>query len=158
MISLIAACDVKMHIGRGNDLPWHYPEDLRYFRKTTLGHRVLMGRKTFDSILKRRGAPLTGRTNLVASRNPDFGYPGIVVVYDLEQFLKQKHNDEIFIIGGYQIYEIALPYADKLYLTHIKKEYPGDVYFPGYDAGDFRLIRRIDSDELSFCVYERIKL
>ena len=157
MISLIAAFDPNMCIGKGDDLPWHYPEDLKYFRAVTLNHRVLMGRKTFLSIIKRRGRPLSGRVNLVASRNPDFYYPGIVVIRDLDAFLKQVHDDEIFVIGGYEIYKAALPYCDRLYLTHIKTEYPGDVYFPRYRSEDYRLITRKDTEELSFCVYERIK-
>ncbi len=157
MISLIAAVAANGCIGKGDALPWHYPEDLKYFRRVTMNHRVLMGRKTFMSILARLGKPLSGRDNLVASRDPGFRYPGVTIIRDLEGFLQEEHADEVFVIGGHEIYKAALPYADRLYLTHINKTYPGDIFFPAYRAGDFRLISREDIGELSFRVYERMR-
>lgn len=157
MISIIVAIASNNCIGKGDGLPWHYPEDLRYFRQVTTNHRVLMGRRTFLSIIGRLGRPLPDRESLVASRDPDFAYPGVTVIRDLEAFLREDHADEVFVIGGREIYKAALPYADRLYITRIMKDYPGDVFFPAYPAEDFRLIRQHDDRELSFRVYERIR-
>jgi len=157
MISLIAALDINGCIGKEGDLPWYYPEDLKYFRRLTLNHRVLMGRKTFDSILARRGSPLPQRTNIVVTRNKDFNYPNITIITDLNKFLKEKHLDEVFIIGGREVYKSTLPYADRLYLTHIKKVYFGDVFFPEYEKECFSLVSKEDIGELEFAIYERNK-
>lgn len=155
MISMIFAMDPTGLIGKNNDLPWDYPEDLQYFKYITLNKTVLMGVTTFESIVQRLNKPLPNRKSIVASLD-NFSYPGVEVINDLIGFLKKPHNEEIFVIGGKTIYEIAFPYADKLYITHIKKVYDGDTYLD-FDLSDFKLIKSDDNEELTFAVYERIK-
>ncbi len=155
MISMIFAMDPTGLIGKNNDLPWNYPEDLQYFKYITLNKTVLMGVTTFESIVSRLNKPLPNRKSIVASLD-NFSYPGVEVINDLIPFLKAPHNEEIFVIGGKTIYEIALPYADKLYITHVKKVYEGDTYLD-IDLSNFKLIKSDDNEELTFSVYERIK-
>lgn len=155
MISMIFAIDPTGLIGKNNDLPWDYPEDLQYFKYITLGKTVLMGVTTFESIVSRLKKPLPNRKSIVASLT-DFSYPGVEVISDLESFLEKDHKEEIFVIGGKTIYEIALPYADRLYITHIKKVYEGDTYLD-IDLSNFKLIKSDDNEDLNFAVYERIK-
>ncbi|MDD3712323.1 MAG: dihydrofolate reductase [Candidatus Izemoplasmatales bacterium] len=155
MISMIFAIDPTGLIGKNNDLPWNYPEDLQYFKYVTLNKTVLMGVTTFESIVTRLNKPLPNRKSIVASLN-DFSYPGVEVISDLIGFLKKPHDEEIFVIGGKTIYELAFPYADRLYITHIKKVYEGDTYLD-LDLSDFKLIKSDDNEDLTFAVYERIK-
>jgi dihydrofolate reductase len=155
MISMIFAIDPTGLIGKNNDLPWNYPEDLQYFKYVTLNKTVLMGVTTFESIVTRLNKPLPNRKSIVASLN-DFSYPGVEVISDLIGFLKKPHEEEIFVIGGKTIYELAFPYADRLYITHIKKVYEGDTYLD-LDLSDFKLIKSDDNEELTFAVYERVK-
>ena len=155
MISMIFAMDPTGLIGKNNDLPWNYPEDLQYFKYITLNKTVLMGVTTFESIVSRLNKPLPNRKSIVASLT-EFSYPGVQVISDLEAFLKEKHDEEIFVIGGKTIYEIALPYADKLYITHIKKVYEGYTYLD-IDLSDFTLVKSDDNQDLIFAVYERKK-
>lgn len=158
MISIIVALAKNNVIGKSNDLPWYYPEDLKYFKQITSNHTVLMGRNTFESILSRINKPLPNRKNIVVTKNPDFHYDNVEVVHDLEAFLSQNHEEEIFVIGGKQIYEQVIDYAQRLYITHINKEHSGDVYFPEIDYSKYQLVSKNDLNELSFCIYERIKL
>jgi len=155
MISIIVAVSKNNVIGKDNKLPWYYPEDLKYFKETTIDKKVLMGFKTFDSIIKHNGKPLPNRVNFVATRKKDFTYPGIETVNDLISFLKANQDEEIFVIGGYEIYKQALPYAEKLYITKINKDFEGDTYFPEVDYKQFSLISKKDRGELSFCIYQR---
>ncbi len=154
MISLIFATDPNHLIGMNNDLPWDYPEDLKYFKETTLNKTVLMGLNTFYSILDKLGKPLPKRNLIVASLD-EFSYPNVTVIKDLIAFLKQPHEEEIFVIGGKTIYELAFPYANRLYITHIKKPHKGNVYL-NFNLDGFKLIRNKELAELSFAVYERI--
>ncbi len=154
MISLIFAIDRNFLIGKDNDLPWNYPEDLRYFRKTTSGKTVLMGLETFRSILARNGKPLPGRHSVVASLTP-FSYPGVEVTNDLLGFLKTPREEEVFVIGGKTVYELSLPFADRLYVTHIDAEHEGNVHFRKLDLSAFRLVSETVSGVLRFCIYER---
>ncbi len=127
MLSIIVAVAENNVIGHENSLIWHISEDLKYFKRTTSGHPVIMGRKTFESI----GKPLPNRTNIVISRNPDFKPAGCTVVSSLEKALELLNpNEENFIIGGGSIYREALPLADKLYLTKVYHHYEGDTFFP----------------------------
>mgnify|MGYP000910511862 CR=1 FL=1 len=157
MISIIVAISKNNVIGKNNSLPWYYPSDLQYFKKTTLNKKVVMGRKTFYSILEKNHKPLPNRTNIVVTRNKDFSYTGVIVIHNLIDFLKQPHEEEIFIIGGKEIYEQALPYVDRLYITHIDEAYEGDTYFPTIDFSQYHLISKQDDGKLSFCVYEKVK-
>ena len=155
MISLIFAMDKNNLIGKGNDLPWHYKEDLKYFKNVTSNKTVLMGLNTFYSIYNRLGKPLPNRKNIVATLDPSFVRDDVVIINDLIAYLKEKHDEEIFIIGGKQIYSLALPYADRLYITHINNEHEGDVYFPTIDYDKYNVIKSEELGDLTFKVYER---
>lgn len=161
MISLIVAIGVNNLIGNGNDLPWYYPNDLKYFKKQTKDHTVIMGENTFYSIVNRLGHPLPNRLNIVATLTEDFSYPGVMVVHDFISFLKEHKGradeDEMFVIGGKQIYALSLDYVDKMYITHVNKEYVGNVYFPKIDYSKFKKIQSIIDGDLEFAIYERIK-
>ncbi len=134
-LSLIAAVAENRCIGHENRLPWHLPEDLKRFREITRGHPVIMGRKTFESI----GRPLPQRQNIVISRDPNYSACGVETVTSLEQAIEKasaQNPKEIFVIGGAEIYRLALPYADRLYLTLIHQEVPGDAFFPDWGKSD----------------------
>ena len=157
MISLIWAMDKNNLIGKDNDLPWHYTEDLQYFKEKTMGKKVIMGENTFYSIENRIHKPLPGRKNVVATLNKDFHYDGVEVTYDLISYLKEHEEDDedIFVIGGKQIYVLSLPYAKRLYITHIDKEYDGNIYFPKIDYDKYNVISSNKVNELNFVIYER---
>lgn len=154
MINLIVAIGKNNLIGKDNTLPWHYKEDLQYFKQTTMNKTVVMGENTFYSIVNRNNKLLPNRKMVVATFNKNFHYDGVEVVNDLEVYLKQTTED-VYIIGGSQIYKASLPLVDRLYITHINKEYEGNVYFPEIDYSLFNKISQKDSGDLSFCVYER---
>lgn len=132
IISLIAAISKNRVLGKDNDLIYKIPEDQKRFKDITSGHPIIMGRKTYESI----GRPLPHRTNIVITKNPQLRAPGCIVVNSLDDAIaeaKKTEQNEIFIVGGGQIYERALPVADKLYLTIIDEEAEGDAFFPPYD-------------------------
>lgn len=158
MIALIVAHDPNRLIGDKGNLPWHYKEDLAYFKKVTMGHTCVMGRVTFESILKTLKKPLPHRKNIVVSRQR-LNYQGVTVIHDLEAFLKanEESEEEIFVIGGALIYKMALPYASKLYITQVHKTYEGDTYFPPYDLKRFELTYQEETEALTFLVYERVE-
>ena len=164
IISLIAAVSENNVIGKNNDLPWHLPADMKYFRDTTMGHCVIMGRKNYDSIpLKYR--PLEGRTNIVVTRQKNFKAEGCIVVNSVEDAMteaKKKNETEVFIIGGADIYMQTIDVADKLYITHINHTFEGDAFFPKIDSDRWKKTMQtyIQPDEknkfpFSFCVYEK---
>lgn len=135
-VSMIVAFGKNRVMGKENKLLWHIPDDLKRFKSLTLGHPVIMGRKTFESIVALLGKPLPGRINIVVTRNEGWGYPGVVVARSVEDSLikaQALNPEQIFIGGGAQIYEQALPHTNKLYLTIIDDEKAGDVYFPEYE-------------------------
>jgi len=120
-------------------MPWRLPEDLKRFRRLTIGHAVIMGRKTFESI----GTPLTGRNNIVISRSREWARPGCVVVHDLEAALAAvEASRDAFVIGGAQIYALALPRAQRLHMTEIERDFEGDAFFPEFDRSLWREISR----------------
>jgi dihydrofolate reductase len=132
-VSLIVAMARNRVIGDAGRLVWRLPADLRFFKRTTMGHHVLMGRKTWDSI----GRPLPGRTFVVITRQHDFSAPGCHVAHSLEDALalaRAAGEDEAFVIGGAEIYALALPLADRIYLTRVDASFPGDTSFPDLDA------------------------
>lgn len=157
MISLIWAMDKNNLIGKDNDLPWHYSEDLKYFKEKTAGKTVIMGEKTFYSIFDRLGKPLPKRKNVVATLDKSFKRDDVEVTYDLFKFLEDNKDteEEIFVIGGKQIYALSLPYAKRLYITHINKEHEGNVYFPEIDYSQYNVIAKNTIDVLDFVIYER---
>ncbi|MGD6857314.1 dihydrofolate reductase [Bacillus infantis] len=141
MISLLWAMDENSAIGKNNDLPWRLPEDLKYFKRVTMGHSIAMGRKTWDSI----GRPLPGRENIVLTRDRGFTCEGCTVFYSFDDFLaecSQKSDQEIFIIGGAEIFRMALPSADRLYLTMIHEKFEADTFFPDVDWKEWELESR----------------
>jgi dihydrofolate reductase len=129
LVSLIVAMAQNGVIGRDNALPWRLPEDLKRFKAFTLGKTLLMGRKTYESI----GRPLPGRANLVLTRDRGFLAPGVVVVHSVEEALAHAASNEMVAIGGAEIYRLVLPFARRLYLTHVHADVPGDTYFPDFD-------------------------
>lgn len=131
-VSLIAALSKNRVIGKNNDLPWHLPDDMKYFMQTTKGHHTIMGRKNYDSIPE-KFRPLPNRTNIIVTRQLDFKAPGCLVVNSLEKGLDIARGNgerEVFIIGGSDIYTLGIPYADRLYLTEIDATIDGDTFFP----------------------------
>lgn len=141
MISLIVAHDKKRVIGYNKGMPWHLPGDLQYFKEVTMGKPMIMGRKTFESI----GRPLPGRRNIVITRNSDYTADGIEVVSSLDEALEiAGEAEETMIIGGEQIFRLSLPFADRLYVTYINHEFPGDTYFPSYDENEWELVSQQD--------------
>ncbi|MCR9050634.1 MAG: dihydrofolate reductase [bacterium] len=133
MLSAIVATDKNGVIGKDDDIPWHLPADLKYFKRRTLNHHVIMGRKTFESI----GRPLPKRTNIIVTRNPFFMVSNCLVAGSLQEAIDLARNngeDEAFIIGGGTIYEQAMPLIDRLYLTEVDTEVEnGEVFFPAVD-------------------------
>lgn len=133
-ISIIAAVGKNLELGKNNDLIWHFKEDMRFFKETTTGHTVVMGRKTFESLPK----ALPNRRNIVISSNPDYVAEGAEVVTDINDIYSLAENDEVFIIGGGKIYSRFINDADKLYLTEIDAAQPSaDVYFPSFDKAEY---------------------
>ena len=157
MISLIVAMDENRLIGADNKLPWHFKEDLQYFKEVTMGHDIFMGRLTFESILSYRNQPLPGRHHYVASRNAEYNFDSVTVVSDIENFIQNYPPDrELFVIGGAKIYEQLLPLVDRLYITHIKHSYDGgDAWFPQVDESAWSVTAIKDSEDLQFLVYDR---
>ncbi|MCU0419530.1 MAG: dihydrofolate reductase [Cyclobacteriaceae bacterium] len=164
IVSLIAALTQNRVIGKDNDLPWSLPDDMKYFMETTLHHHVIMGRKNWDSIpLKYR--PLPKRTNIVMTRQVSFTATGAHVVNtmaDAWALAARAHEPEVFVIGGAEIYQLALPQAHRLYLTEIQTVLAGDTYFPTFEASSWREVSRkhhpIDARHryaFDFVVYER---
>ena len=142
-VTIIAALSRNGAIGRDNRMPWHIPRDLKRFKTLTLGHPVVMGRKTFESILAATGGPLPGRDNIVVTRAKDFSAPGCRIAHSLEEALAAASGaTEVFVIGGGEIYALALPLARRLELTEVDVEIPGDAYFPDFDRGAWREVRR----------------
>lgn len=133
IVSLVAAMTENRVIGKAGGLPWHLPDDLRHFKRLTVDHTVIMGRKTFDEIRR----PLANRRNVVVSRNPAFRPPGVTVVPSLEEALALGATErEVFVIGGGEIYRAALPHADRIYLTVVHADVAGDTWFPPFENAD----------------------
>ena len=132
-ISIIVAVSQNDVIGRNNDLPWHLPKDMKFFKETTMGHCVVMGRKNFQSVPPKY-SPLEGRTNIIVTRQEDFLAEGCIVVHSIDEairFAKERKNEtECFIIGGGEIFAQSLHLCDRIYLTRIHHEIDGDVHFP----------------------------
>lgn len=164
-LALISAMSRNRVIGRNNALPWYLPEDLKYFKRVTMGKPVIMGRKTRESI----GRPLPGRSNIIVSRNTRFEADGARVVHSLDEAIAMARNivlinggDEAVVMGGAEIYRQALPLADRLYLTRVHAEVEGDTFFPEFDAGQWLEIGREDFPasganpyDYSFVILER---
>lgn len=139
-VCVIAAMARGRVIGHGNALPWHLPEDLRHFKALTMGRPIIMGRRTYESI----GRPLPGRRTLIVSRNPIYTVAGCEVVPSIETALDVCAGSErVFFVGGAQLYRQVLPIAQRLYLTEIDADFPGDAFFPEFDMGVWREVDRL---------------
>lgn len=166
-LSVIVAAAQNGVIGRNNALPWHLPKDLAYFKRVTMGKPIVMGRKTFESI----GRPLPGRSNIIITRNCDFQADGVKVVTSLEEALQLAADialidgvEELVVIGGAQIYQAAIPRANRLYITEVHAEVQGDTYLPAVDWSQWREVARerhmaagANPYDYSFVVYERVR-
>lgn len=166
LISLIAAHTTNRVIGKNNTLPWHLPDDMKYFMQTTSKHPVIMGRKNYDSIPE-KFRPLPNRQNIIITRQPGFQAPGCDVVNSLHDAFARAatyQTNEIFVIGGAEIYAQALPHAQRLYLTEIHTTLEGDTFFPTWNKADWREVTRQPhaadarhAFSFDFVVYERRK-
>jgi dihydrofolate reductase len=158
-INLIVAMTEEGIIGKGNDLPWHISEDLKHFKKTTLSNIILMGRKTFESI----GKPLPGRKNFILSSDPEKiplavrEHEKVYIFSSVEDAVKAASSmpEDLYIIGGASVYKSTIKYANRLYISKVKKNYPGDVYFPEYDKSEWTLIESEDYQDFTLELYER---
>ena len=150
-LTLLAAVGRNGVIGRDNGLPWHLPEDLRHFKAVTMGHALVMGRKTYDSI----GRPLPGRRTIVVTRQPDWAADGVSVAGSLEQALSAGGPDEVFVVGGGEVYAQALPLADRLLLTEVDQSPEGDAWFPAFDRQLWREVARDARAGYAFVTYTR---
>jgi len=136
-ISIIAAADEKGAIGFKGNIPWYLPADFKRFKELTVGHPVIVGQKTFESI----GKPLPGRTNIVISNIPDYRAEGCLTAHSFGDAVSLAGDaEEVFIIGGGQIYRLALPAANTIYLTRVHGTFEGDVFFPNIDENEWRLV------------------
>ena len=159
MLSGLVAMDKNRLIGKDNDLPWRLPADLAYFKKVTMGHPIIMGRKTFEAI----GKPLPGRRNIIVTRNEQYKQPGCEVLYSIGDIYKVGDGiEEVFVIGGAEIFKEVLPMMDRLYVTYIDEEFEGDTYFPNINDNEWRIISeepgitdKKNPYHYRFVVYER---
>lgn len=164
-VAMIAAVAENRVIGKAGGLPWRIPSDMAFFRRTTMGKPIVMGRKQFETV----GKPLPGRTNIVVSRQPGYQPDGVLVIDDLaaavehaKVIAKADSIDEVVVIGGGEIYRAAMPHADRLYISHVAMAPDGDVLFPLIDPGEWKVIAEPEPpadprDEASYAVklYER---
>lgn len=159
-ISIVVAMDKHGLMGRDNQLPWHLPADLKYFKQLTWGKPIVMGRKTYESL----GKPLPGRENIViSSQNPDC-FPGCRVFKSIAEVLGEIHAPELFVIGGATLFAAVLPITDRMYVTQIEAEFEGDVFFPTWNMADWHILseeRYLPSGPnqyvYTFLVLERLK-
>jgi dihydrofolate reductase len=165
LVSLVVAAAANGVIGRENRMPWHLPEDLAHFKRLTLGHPVVMGRKTYESVVATLGKPLPGRTNIVVTRQAGFEAPGCIVSPSLDAALAAaRETEEVFVIGGAEIYRLALERADRVYLTRIHAAFEGDTTFPALDPAYWRETAREDHPPagartlgFAFLRYDRVR-
>ncbi|MBL7923198.1 MAG: dihydrofolate reductase [Bacteroidia bacterium] len=160
ILSLIVAIDKNAGIGKENRLLWHLPADLKFFKRVTTGHTVIMGRKTYESI----GKALPKRRNIVLTRSKDYQAPGCEISEDLFTAIRScAKEDEIFVIGGAEIYRQAIQVADKMYITRVDTVQEADTFFPEFSRSAWKLIHleKHKADEqnaydFSFCIYQRV--
>ena len=144
MISIIVAIAKNGVIGNKGDIPWYIPDDLKHFAKITKGHAVVMGRKTYESIVKRLGKSLPDRNNIVITSQNDFIATDCTVLHSVDEAIKlfSSSKEEVFAIGGSQIYEQFLPVADKIYITEVDTNCDGDTLFPSYDKNNWKILSK----------------
>ena len=158
MIASVFAMSENRVIGQDNQLPWHMPADLKFFKNLTTGHPIIMGRKTFESI----GKPLPHRTSIIITRQAGYTMPGCIVVHDVPTAIQeaQKINPDVFVIGGADILQQALPYIDTMFLTLIHENFVGDTFYPEIDTAQWHEVSRQDfeADEKNKYPYSFRKL
>ena len=150
-ITVLAAVGANLVIGRDGDMPWHLPEDLAHFKATTMGHTMVMGRKTYDAI----GRALPGRRTIVITRQKGWHAPGVEVAHSLADALALPGPTEVFVIGGGQVYREAMPFADQMMLTEIEQSPEGDAFFPPFEADHWHETTRERHDGFAFVTYVR---
>ncbi len=158
-ITLIAAMGKNRGIGLADQIPWHLPAELQHFKQVTMGKTIVMGRKTWQAI----GRPLPGRQNIVISRNPDFIAPGAVLSTSLSEAVDVAEHQEIMVIGGGQLYALALPLAQRMVLTLIELEPQADTWFPRWDAAQWqqlseRFIKADDKNQHAYRITELLRI
>ena len=147
-------------IGAGGELLWHIPDDLKRFKELTLGHPIILGRRTFESIIETLGKPLPGRTNIILTKNQSYNYPGVTIARSLPEALELAHSlnpTEIHLGGGGEVYQAALPYTDRLHLTLVDDEPKSDTYFPNYNQ-DFTCLKKHGQRQYKNLSYEWVDL
>ena len=162
-LAMVAALGRDFAIGKDNTLPWHLPADLKRFKALTMGHPMVIGRRTYDSV----GRALPGRTTLVVTRQPGWTAPGVIVAHTVDEALDEAVKldpEEVFVGGGQEIFRLALDRADRIYLTVIDRDFPGDTFFPEFDESAWRIVEREDHPPtaarpyaFSFLTYEKIR-
>ena len=150
-ITLLAAVGADLVIGRDGDMPWHLPQDLAHFKATTMGHTMVMGRKTYDAI----GRALPGRRTIVITGQQDWHAPGVEVAHSLAEALTLAGPTEVFVVGGGEVYRQAMPFADQMMLTEIEQSPDGDAFFPTFEPGDWHETAREAHDGFAFVTYVR---
>jgi dihydrofolate reductase len=154
MIKIIVAMDQNRGIGINNQLPWSIKEDLKEFRRLTLGHSVIMGRKTLDSI----GKALPGRNNYVVTHQKYLPYENVTIIEEIDLFFEEKKNsdDVVFVIGGASLYKIAIKYCDELIISEINGQFKCDTFFPEFNKLEFELYSIVDFSEFTQKTYKRL--
>ncbi|SDN29043.1 dihydrofolate reductase [Paenibacillus sp. yr247] len=157
-ISFIFAMDRNRAIGLNNKLPWHLPGDLKFFKSVTMGHPILMGRKTYDSI----GKPLPGRRNVILTQNSDFQAEGCEVIHSVHEAVEAFRDQELFVIGGAEIFRLFTSVVDRMYITYIEHEFQADTYISEFDMSEWTLVSSEQGErneknpyEYYFRIYQR---
>ncbi len=155
-LALIAAISENNCIGNQGKLPWNIPEDMKHFKDLTIGHTVLMGRKTWESLPK-KFRPLPQRKNIIITRDETYSVPtGVIVCKSLTEVIEKFSNETILVIGGAEIYKQTIDLADTLYITHVHTDVPGDAFFPKIDPNQWKPTHTEDHETFSFVTYEKI--
>ena len=150
-VILLAAVGANLVIGRDGNMPWHLPQDLAHFKATTMGHTMVMGRKTYDAI----GRALPGRRTIVITRQPGWHAPSVEVAHSLSEAFALAGPTEVFVVGGSEIYRQAMPFADRMMLTEIDQAPEGDTFFPAFAPEHWQEISRQAHDGFAFVTYQR---
>jgi dihydrofolate reductase len=150
-VTLVAALGSNRVIGLDGDMPWHFPEDLAHFKRTTMGGTMIMGRKTFDAI----GRPLPGRRTIVITRSTEWARDGVDVAHSLDEALAMAGDASVYVVGGGDVYAQSLPLADRLVLTEIDEAPEGDTFFPEWSRAEWVETARQAAGELAFVTWER---
>ena len=150
-ITVLAAVGANLVIGQGGQMPWHLPEDLANFKAVTMGHTMVMGRKTYDSI----GRALPGRRTIVITRQPAWHAPSVEVAHSLAEALALAGPANVFVVGGSEVYREAMPYADQMLLTEVAQSPEGDAFFPPFTSDDWHETAREPHNGYAFVTYDR---